>query len=260
VKQDGKGQIVIFVHIPKTAGTSLRNIIERNFQQHSIFTVDGRNPRKSIELFNGLAPEEKASFSLIQGHAEFGSFKDLPHRQVKHITFIRDPVSRVLSYYSYILSDSFRRPQAEMAEGMSLRDYLLSKSDWQMNNHQTRMIAGKVKPEYGACNEEDLARAKNNIINCFHFAGLVERFDESILAMSRSLGWKMPFYKKANITRHRITRDAIDEEEIALIRHENRHDLELYEFIRSRFENSEMRTFHLQVKMFQIFNKIKYIL
>jgi len=254
----GREQLVIFVHIPKTAGTSLRVVIERNFDKKDIFTVDGRDPQKSVKLFNNLKSTDKASFSLVQGHVEFGAIKDLPHKQIKYITFVRDPVERVLSYYSYILSDAYRRPQAAMAESISLKDYLLSKSDWQINNHQTRMIAGNVPPVYGACNEEVLERAKNNIINHFHFVGIAERFDESILSMSKSLGWKIPFYKKLNITSKRITQDTLDEEEKYLIRNDNRFDLELYEFIKSRFGNLLKRPINIQIKMFQILNKIRY--
>ena len=258
VKEDTKDQIVIFVHIPKTAGTTLRNIIERNFDKQAIFAIDGRDPQKSIEIFNSLSLEKKASFSLVQGHVAFGAIKNLPHKQIKHITFLRDPVERVLSYYSYILSDSFRRPQAEIAENMSLKNYLLSKCDWQMNNHQTRMIAGSVPPDYGACDEKVLERAKNNLIKYFHFIGIAEHFDESILLMSKSLGWKIPFYRRLNITRKRITQDTIDEEEKYLIMKENSFDLQLYEFIRSRFESLPKRPFHIEVKMFQIINKINF--
>ena len=256
MKESYKDQLVIFVHIPKTAGTSLRVIIERNFDKRGIFTIDGRNPQKSIELFNGLDPEEKTSFSLVQGHLKFGALKTIPHKHIKYITFVRDPVERVLSYYSYILSDAFRRPQAEKAEGMSFKDYLLSRDDWQINNHQTRMIAGNVGPEYGACNEEVLERAKNNIINHFHFVGIADRFDQSILSMSKSLGWKMPFYKSLNRTKKRITQDTIDEEVINLIMNENKFDLELYNFVNSRFDNLDGKPFPFQVKLFQMINKI----
>jgi hypothetical protein len=162
----------------------------------------------------------------------------------------------VLSYYSYILSDAFRRPQAEKAEGMSFKEYLLSRSDWQVNNHQTRMIAGNVSSEYGACNDEVLERAKNNISNYFHFVGLADRFDQSILAMSKSLGWKTPFYKSLNRTRKRITQDTIDEEVKTLIRNENKFDLQLYDFVKSRFGNFPGKPFSFQVKLFQMINKI----
>ena len=257
MKESGKNQLIIFVHIPKTAGTSLRVIIERNFDRQVIFTIDGRNPQKSIKQFNQLSQEEKSSFSLVQGHGEFGALRNLPHRQIKYITFVRDPVERVLSYYSYILSDAFRRPQAEIAEGMSLKDYMLSRSDWQVNNHQTRMIAGNVGPEYGACNEEVLERAKNNIINYFHFVGLAEQFDRSILAMSKSLGWRTPFYKSLNRTNKRINQETIDEDVKDLIRNENRFDLQLYDFVQSRFENLPKKPSFLPVKLFQYLNNIK---
>lgn len=258
MKETGKDQIVIFVHLPKTAGTTLRYIIERNFDKKTIFTIDGKDSQKSINLFNSLGSSDKASFSLIEGHLEFGAIKYLPHKKIKYITFVRDPVERVLSYYSYILSDSYRRPWAKNAESMSLKNYLLSRQDGSIDNHQTRWIAGNVKWEYGACNEEALERAKNNIINHFHFVGITEQFDRSILLMSKLLGWRTPYYKKLNITKKRITQGTIGDEEKSLIMEENKFDVQLYKFIQSRFEQQMRSSFsHLQVKLFQIMNKIR---
>jgi hypothetical protein len=253
--KQAKSELIIFVHIPKTAGTSLRGIIEKNFKKDAIFTVDGRNPQKSIALFNNLSSDKKLHFSLVQGHVEFGALRP-SHEQIKYITFVRNPVERVLSYYSYILSDTYRRPQAEIAAGMPFKDYLLSKYDWQIDNHQTRMIAGNVPPEYGACTSEVLERAKANLASHFEFVGIADLFDRSVLAMSKSLGWNTPFYKRLNATKKRISKKGIGQEELNIIVNENRFDWELYQFATSRFEGMHRKS-RLQAKTFQIINKIR---
>ena len=42
-------QAVIFLHIPKTAGTSLQQLLHRQFQPNLIYEMDNSDARKSME-------------------------------------------------------------------------------------------------------------------------------------------------------------------------------------------------------------------
>jgi hypothetical protein len=68
-------QTVIFVHTPKTAGTTLYRILERNYSQKNIYTVwkDG-----TIDEFKQLDAERKAQIRLLRGHAGYGMHAYLP--------------------------------------------------------------------------------------------------------------------------------------------------------------------------------------
>jgi len=44
---------LIFLHIGKTAGTTLKAIIGRQFQRDSVFAIDGSSPQNTQKSING---------------------------------------------------------------------------------------------------------------------------------------------------------------------------------------------------------------
>ena len=77
----------------------------------------------------------------------------------KYITFLRDPVERLISHYHYVL----RRPKHYLYEqvvkdGLSLSDYVTSDISPELSNHQVRMISGREDGELGL---SDLEQAKD---------------------------------------------------------------------------------------------------
>ena len=69
--------VVIFMHIPKTAGTSLRHIIQSQFQPNNVFefyNLKTQPPkvRKGIEKYNNLSEAQKKRIKFVSGHVGFG--------------------------------------------------------------------------------------------------------------------------------------------------------------------------------------------
>ena len=90
---------IIFLHIPKTAGTTLHHIINRQYRQRQLYVYD--NSREdALDAFINLSPQTKASLKLIRGHLSYGLHEHLPGTH-SYFTFLRDPVDRVLSHYYY---------------------------------------------------------------------------------------------------------------------------------------------------------------
>lgn len=82
---------LIYIHIPKTAGTSLRNAIESRYHKDKIAPYEN-----IIELSTTIADH----YYFYRGH--FG-YKDIsPYIPKSYfISVLRDPVERVLSLYSF---------------------------------------------------------------------------------------------------------------------------------------------------------------
>ena len=108
---------------------------------------------------------------------------------------------------------------------MSLADYVRSGIALEMDNSQTRAIAGDVGTPYGQCTEEMLETARRNLAEHFSWVGVTERFDESIVLLRRTFGWSDVRYMNANVAR---SATPPSESDLALIEEMNSLDMALY--------------------------------
>jgi Galactose-3-O-sulfotransferase len=216
---------LIFLHIGKTAGTTLRRILRKHYPASQTLVVRARQrPREeTLSDFAALPEAERARPRLILGHTVYGLHESVP-RPATYISMLRRPTSLVLSQYSFVLRTPGHRHHQD-AQGMSLEDYLRSGLAQEMNNSQTRAIAGAVDVPYGENPPELLEQAKRHIEEHFSVVGLTERFDESLVAMKMAFGWSKINYVRANVASKKVEPSS---EARALIDELNTLDNELY--------------------------------
>lgn len=243
---------LIFLHIPKAGGLTMRSIIERNFPAHLIHHVDG-SPG-SAERFARLPEEERRAVKVLRGHMPFGLHKDMC-APADYITLLRHPVERIISLYHYIRMIPENQFYTEVVgRRMSLDDFAAG-SISQVINHQTRLISGREDDFTVAA----LRTAKENLSRHFTVAGLNERFDESLVLFKRRVGLGNIYYVKQNVTKNRPPRREVPRSTVRLIEKRNELDLDLYEFAAREFEElvaAEGAGFAEQVNAFRRGNKI----
>jgi hypothetical protein len=231
---------LIFLHIGKTAGTSLRRILHRRFKASEILRVETpwRNPERlrreeTLDYFATIPEERRASARLIEGHVIFGIHQRVP-RPSTYITLLRDPVALVISQYNFVL----RRPrhwlhERVVKEHMDLAGYVRSGIALESDNSQIRALSGDRTTPFGECTEAMLEEAKRNLEADFSVVGLTERFDESLIFLKRAFGWSNVHYVRANVSPRR---DPVAPETIRAIEEQNALDLELYRWATGRFD------------------------
>src|SRR3990170_4895007 len=89
--------IQVFAHIPKTAGSTMAQVMQRQFRQDETLSYEdsfvyGTNIR---DLPDHVAAGLKG-IRCVMGHTPFGMHEALD-REVKYVTLLRDPVEWTLS-------------------------------------------------------------------------------------------------------------------------------------------------------------------
>ena len=225
-KARSKEPLLVFVHIQKTAGKTLRQILYRQYTRGRTRLV--RNyfvaPDISLNVVKGLAAEPPEDLRVIHGHILFWPDVEWPEG-TRFLTILRDPVERVISHYYWnrARSSRFRK---------TLEDALIEGSI--PDNLQTRVLAAQM-PAFGETTNEMLEEALRSLKR-LTVVGLTERFDESFVLATRSLGWRRMLYRKENVTPDRKPQDEISSKAIDLIRRYNALDIELYRSGSKRFE------------------------
>lgn len=236
---------VIFLHIGKTAGSTLRTILHRNVPAsrrllvQSAQRLDSLRPRRENTLRDFAAhPEERRRRArLIEGHVIFGIHESVPGPST-YITLLRDPVSLVISQYRYVLrTPTHRLHELVTSEGLSLADYVRAGVSLETDNSQTRAISGDVSAAFGECSDAMLEAAKSNVETHFSVVGFTERFDETLILLRAAFGWRKLCYMPVKVSPNR-GRDPLPDDTMRQIHEQNRFDVELYRFAMERFRHA----------------------
>jgi hypothetical protein len=255
---------VIFLHIPKTGGQTLRQIVQRQYPPEAVYTLRGPWGVR-IESFLALSEARKRQIRLLQGWMSFGLHTHLP-QGARYITFLREPIDRAISYYYYILRTPRHAHHERLVAGqIGLAEYIrLGISKVGVDNGQVRLLSGEPDGGdtigFGECTPALLEQAKANLEQHFSVVGLLEAFDESLLLLRRALGWRMPYYTRQNVGSNRVARDKVDAGTLRLLAEHNRYDLELYQYAQQRFAADCRRQgwlFPFEVRLFRALNDRK---
>ncbi len=227
----GPDRPLVFLHIPRTAGTTLSRLLRQQFQETEIFIADSSGSASAGDQFAALPPSaRRAARLLLVGHGEFSEHPAFPE-QATFISLLRDPVQRVVSTYRFA-QDNVVDPLHEpvVAGGMSLAEFAASGLSTMLNDWQVRCLAGEA-PSAEPCRPEVLVRAKENIEHRFALIGLTEAFPETVAVLGRLFNWDGLHYAALNASRAEASLSSAD---VELIRKLNSLDCELYDYAAER--------------------------
>jgi len=225
------------------------HVLLRQFHAGEVFSID-HPASESLSTLQEMPVREKAKLRLIKGHYVYG-LHELVSRQGTYFTLLRNPISRLISYYYY----ARRNPDHYLhhlihTENLDLSDLIHRSLTLELDNDQVRRISGVGDTvKFGGCTTEMLELAKKNLVDEFAVSGLTERFDESLLLLRDVFGWKNVFYVRKNVAKSRPRRTALPESQLVSIRKANALDVQLYDWAREHFERQVQRLDSLQRKL-----------
>ena len=238
-----RAMIPFFLHIPKTAGSSIRTLLTRNYTTNEVVSVYGD--------YNDVLQQSRESIGqvrdkrLIQGHIPHGLHWHFGLRAARYFVFLRHPVMRHFSDVAHALRDPTHAYHDLIKASMDTPQAWAAIGDEAMyfRNTTTQYISGTWFTRDAGLAEYQLA--VKNLLDC-QFVGLAERFDESVLMMARHLKWQHVVYERHNVTRS-SDKVELSTDMIQTCANRLQYDICLYEIACNRFEE-DVRQYgaHLQ--------------
>jgi hypothetical protein len=227
-------ETILFMHIPKTAGTAFREAMIENYKYSQVAYLYPHPPGLLVSNLGLLPLEQRARFRIVMGHFQYGIHEFLP-QQSTYVTIVRDPVERVVSHYHYL-----RQTQPEITfDGgvtLSLAEMLERGRTVNLDNLMVRCFSGVAENDVPPrCVDEGVYRlAIDHLRTRFKFVGYQDRTDEAYAALQSQFNWKArPSLEIVNKgERSGVT---LDEATRAAIKRFNAWDCRLYSKIREFF-------------------------
>jgi len=209
----------IFIHIPKTGGTTINCMINKSEWQttpdfnyrHIIYETKRSN---SGDIFNPINKNKYDDFNIFM--------------------LLRNPIDRIVSEYFFIKDRpefmSLIRPIPR-----DLKSYILNK---QTQNYMIGFLLGKRIFDEDYVTRDDYELVVNTIKNLKIKVGIFEYYKASLSYFSSTAGVKIPsVIEVKRITLNRPKFQEISEEIKNLIIENNKLDFELYNNQKIQFEN-----------------------
>lgn len=161
-------------------------VIGRQYKKSEVFPfyvrLKGGTTREALDEFIAQPAAHQRRLKVLGGHVNFGLHRYFDN--YTYLTLFRDPVKRIVSLYSMALSDPrYYLHNIVITNRMKLKDFVSSGLSPELNNGQTRMIAGAENVKFGECTDAMLTLAKKNFDTFYPVFGITERYDESVLLL-----------------------------------------------------------------------------
>lgn len=220
---------LLFLHLPKTAGGSIRELIENAYQIPDLYL---------FYLNEGVTYEQAAveanGARLVYGHFAHGFHANLGCAPL-YTCFLRNPIERTISHYYYVIAAAEDSGlEGEMARSAGSIGKFIERTRLYTNeNMMCRIISGFLD-NMSISDDALFGRAMRHMDQQFPVFGITELMPLSLEVMRRSIGLPVdslpPQVNKGNYRLKELT-----DHDIEQVVRVNQADLRLYRWAVDRF-------------------------
>lgn len=209
---------IIYLHIPKTAGTSFRKSAEQYFGPEQVLNDYGEESSNTSEDIRSAYYDSKdveklkrtvEQHSFLTGHFRLAKYREIfPQSPV--VTFFRNPVDRVISEYTHFVTHYNYQG--------NLREFYLKP---QFQNRQHLSMSG--------CDPESI-----------DYFGITEDYEKSLQMFNQRFNTNFPIIK-LNVGNYDTAPNRVaSDDELAEILELNQKDTELYQSALAGLDSQEL--------------------
>lgn len=179
------GRGYVFVHIPKTGGTSMAAALEARAMKDDLLIGDTPKARRRKARLQGLTPAGRlwkhSTLADIEGVVDRAAFE-----RMFVFTLVRNPWDRMVSYYHWLLTVGFDHPAVQLAKSLSFSDFLA-------HPHTGASLAGNP---YASYLTDGAGRAHGHFLR-------IEQLDADAGPLWDHLGFRLALERHNPSQRHR---------------------------------------------------------
>ena len=256
---------LLFVHIPKTAGTSFKSYLDCLYYDEELFPEVVHLEYGALEQLDIVR-----RYKCFYGHCIYDVHRLLP-QPIDIVTFLRNPVDRVISTFEHVERNEEHGGHKILHQEAGTISEFVCHSAFHVDvaNLQTRVLGMSLSEEERQeilsedvtiekkkelwdrfrtmeVTEETLSTAKDRLSSMYHF-GITEAFDYSLAMFARKketqIGGTDVREACAPQTQTVKRRNRYTHRDVDLLKDINKYDIELYDYARRLFDEryEEMR-------------------
>ena len=260
---EGSEEKIIFLHVPKTAGTSLYYLFLNVFGEENVSPAFQSSLVIPLYFF--------LKYKVIWGHFFFSEIKAMPVKKKIIVSFVRDPIERLWSTYRYQKKFHTKSPLEEvpwskLAKELDPISYFKHPDivETTRNGMTKRLLDGRLyhtinkelekidslegRKEYLQTKVRSLIR--EHIGSNFAYIGVVEIMDKSVRKLLETLGVERQLIEEAtsNIPKLNVSdKEDLTEEVIEVLEGLVELDKVLYEEVISLFHNVDFDRIRINI-------------
>jgi len=221
----------VFSHVPKTAGTSCENYVAQLFLIQDTLHINAPD----LNEFPHVVSLKNQFPHYIAGHHPLHGmlYQLLPDQELVHLSLLREPVARVLSYYNYLMSRQSHSLHHSVKD--LTFDTFIKQPMVEIHNGQSRRLAGLLHSNENISDSKLFDRAKYVVDNCFTLVGMTEQLEDFICIIERITGVKIYRLARKNQSQISLSRDDINPTQLEIINNNNASDIMLYQYVFDKF-------------------------